>query len=305
LRSKPDLDSFSARVSEETQQVSSTVAHSHVTQVALLTEIKEQTVMTEQTSQEIKLAVQSLLENGDSGLKCLAGLLQPALEKVISDRLESALKSMKDHDVHNKTGSRTSVRSQVKENVTSSSPSTTVGVTSLSSLSSTRTARTWKRETKFYKFWFGRLRIITSISEQWDGRGISGYLRRAEVLETEVMFLPSPWILRKGVVFNVKRIISAVTNPQPQFSLRPLRIITSENEVFDAILSSSLSQVRSLIDRGLVHPQDVFPDGSCLPYYCLYIIHTEILPDDEDIWEKLMMISISRLSAIPMNSIRG
>jgi hypothetical protein len=282
---KSDLGCFSASISEKTRNISSNPANSHITQVALLTEIKEQTTITEQTSREIKLAVQSLLENGNNGMTRLASLLQSALERAIPDRLESALKSMENSN-SNRTESPDPSPFHQPDNTTTCPSSVTTGVSSLSCLSSTRKSRTWVEENKDYKFWFGRLHIRTSVTARWDSRTTSERLHRSQILETEITFLPSPWLFRKGASLSVQRIVSAFKTPQIQFNLQPLQVIAWDNPITKAMGSGNLSRVKFLIDSGQVHPLDVLPDGSTLLGKCLDELYMSLIPDDKDVWKK-------------------
>ena len=94
-------------------------------------------------------------------------------------------------------------------------------------------------------------------------------LQKVEFLETKATLIPSKWLLRKGVVLKITRLISAIFAPSIQFSLTPIMVITEDDEIVGAMRHGDLTKVQQLILGGKVHPSSIFPCGSTLVHYCL------------------------------------
>lgn len=255
-------------VTTEISQLSRSLSNNHTTYATLLTEVKNTSIRTEQQSKEINDAIRSLLGNSD--ISHIAALLQPALEKVVSDRIDAA---MKEHAIHleartSSSKSSTTMSHQFTQCSTASGESST-GVTSLSQLSSTVTYSRQEQKSKIIQFWFGRLRITTSMVKSWQSCGNSKSLRKSEFVETVVTLIPSPWLLRTGVILTVGHVVSEIHFPSIQFSLVPLTILADDHPIVTLMESGDLLGVRRLIESGQVRTSSLFPDGSNLLLRCI------------------------------------
>ena len=195
-------------------EMSTAMAKSHATCSTILTEVRESSLKTDQTSEELKLAIQSLLS--DPGLSGIATLLQPALEKVVSDQIAFSMEALTTHirRSHPETRNPTTfhdVDISAKEFHKFSKHK--VGVRSLNQLSATKTCIRWAGTSRVINFWFGRLILSTSALESWQGCGDGNTLQKVEFLETKATFIPSKWLLRKGIVLKITRLVSAIVAP--------------------------------------------------------------------------------------------
>lgn len=250
-------------------EVSTIMATTNTTCSTILTEVRASSARADQSSEELNVAIRSLLS--DPTTSRIATLLQPALEKVISDQINSSLEALNAHlqqsqpdrpnvapDLDVKTSTNNTPRLSENE----------VGVRSLNQLSATTTSIRWAGTSKAINFWFGRLMLSTSILESWENRG-NGTLQKAELLETKVTLIPSKWLLRKGAVLTITRLVSAIAAPSIQFSLTPIMVISEDNEILSAMRYRDLNKVHQLILGGKVHPASIFWDGSTLVHKCI------------------------------------
>jgi hypothetical protein len=251
-------------------EISTTMAKSHATCSTILTEVRESSLKTDQTIEDLKLAIQSLLS--DPNTSRIATLLQPALEKVISDQIVSSMEALTTHlrRSHPETRNTPTFHDadiSAMELHKFSKPE--VGVRSLNQLSATKTCIRWAGTSRVINFWFGRLILSTSTLDRWEGYGDGKTLQKVEFLETKVTLIPSKWLLRKGVVLKITRLVSAIVAPSIQFSLTPIMVISEDNEIVGAMRHGDLTKVQQLILGGKVHPSSIFPCGSTLVHYCV------------------------------------
>ena len=251
-------------------EMSTAMAKSHATCSTILTEVRESSLKTDQTSEELKLAIQSLLS--DPGLSGIATLLQPALEKVVSDQIAFSMEALTTHIRRSHPETRNTptfhdVDISAKEFHKFSKNE--VGVRSLNQLSATKTCIRWAGTSRVINFWFGRLILSTSALESWQGYGDGKTLQKVEFLETKATLIPSKWLLRKGVVLKITRLVSAIVAPSIQFSLTPIMVISEDHEIVGAMRHGDLTKVQQLILGGKVHPSSIFPCGSTLGHYCI------------------------------------
>ncbi|KAE9381315.1 hypothetical protein N431DRAFT_505780 [Stipitochalara longipes BDJ] len=274
-----DIQNVPSRVKQVViNELSSTMAKSHTTCSTILTEVRANSIKADQTSEEIKLAIQSLLS--DSNTNRIAALLQPALEKVISDQIASSMETLTAHlapsrpDMPNRTPFPNVDTSQraIPESIESK-----IGLRSLNQYSGTTTCIRWVGTSKVINFWFGRLILSTSVLDSWEGRGIGETHRKAEFLETRATLVPSKWLFRKGVVLKITRLVSTIVAPSIQFSLTPIMVIPEDNEIVFAMQYGDLERVRQLILGGKVHPSSIFPDSSTLVHKCTSEMRRQIL----------------------------
>ncbi|CZR56349.1 uncharacterized protein PAC_06237 [Phialocephala subalpina] len=252
-------------VTTEVSQLSRTLNNNHTTYTTMLTDVQNTSIRTEQQSQEINDAIRSLLGNSD--ISHIAALLQPALEKVVSDRIDAA---MKEHAIRLEAHTSNSMSSTtVSHQSTQCSVQSSTGVTSLSQLSSTVTYSKQERTSKIIKFWFGQLRVTTSIVKSWQGSGNSKSLQKSQFVETKVTLIPSSWLLRKGVILTISHVVSGTCSPSVQFSLVPLMVLADDHPIVTLMGCGNLSGVRRLIESGQVHTSSLFPDGSNLLLRCM------------------------------------
>jgi hypothetical protein len=268
-----DLEALPSQVSGLVMgELLPTVAKTHSTYSTILTELRTSSSKAGQNSEEIKLAIQSLLSNENTSQ--IAALLVPALEKAISDRITSSMEVITAQLGSPPPETRTPDRRPDSENGISSSiipkyPEKQFGVASLNSLSSTTTCIRWAGELQVINFWFGRLILSTSVLDSWKGYGNGEVLQKVGFLETKATFILSKWLLRKGAVLKITRLVSAVVAPSIQFSLTPIMVISEENEIVEAMRYGDLPRVKRLIIGSKVHPSSLFPDGSTLVHRCI------------------------------------
>jgi hypothetical protein len=251
-------------------EISTTMAKSHATCSTILTEVRQSSLKTEQTNEELKLAIQSLLS--DSNTSRIATLLQPALEKVVSDQITSSMEALTAHLTrsHPETLSTPTLHEvDISAKELRQSSKTEVGVRSLNQLSATKTCIRWAGTSRVIGFWFGRLILSTSTLDRWEGHGDGKTLQKVEFLETEATLIPSKWLLRKGVMLKITRLVSTIVAPSIQFSLTPIMVITEDDEIVGAMQHGDLTKVQQLILGGKVHPSSIFPCGSTLVHYCI------------------------------------
>jgi hypothetical protein len=251
-------------------EISTSMAKSHTTCSTILTEVRQSSLKTDQTNEELKLAIQSLLS--DSSTSRIAALLQPALEKVISDQIDSSMEALNTHSrrSHPETLSTPTLDEiDISEKEHRKSSKTEVGVRSLNQLSATTTCIRWPGTSRVINFWFGRLILSTSTLDKWEGHGDGKTLQKVELLETKATLIPSKWLLRKGIVLKITRLVSTIVAPSIQFSLTPIMVISEDNEIVGAMRHGDLTKVQQLILGGKVHPSSIFPCGSTLVHYCV------------------------------------
>jgi hypothetical protein len=240
-------------------EISTTMAKSHATCSTILTEVREGSLKTDQTIEELKLAIQSLLS--DPNTSKIAALLQPALEKAVSDQIASSIEALttdlrRSHAETLNTPTFHDAEISVKELLKSSNNE--VGVRNLNQLSATTTCIRWAGTSRVINFWFGRLILSTSVLDSWEGRGDGKSLQKSEFLETKATLIPSKSLLRQGVVLKITRLVSAIVAPSIQFSLTPIMVISEDNEIVSAMRYGDLQKVKTLILGGQVHPSSVF-----------------------------------------------
>jgi hypothetical protein len=106
----------------------------------------------EQSNQEIKAAVDALLQNSDNNISQLASVLRPILVQVLSDHMKSIPQPSGFCDTcDGRLGdSKDAIESSAVFKV--SAQAKEPGIRSLSSLSSTNTVRKWFKWRKTHKF---------------------------------------------------------------------------------------------------------------------------------------------------------
>jgi len=282
-----DLQTLPSRLKDGVvDEISTAMAKSHATCNTILTEIRTSSIRSDQTNEEIKLAIQSLLS--DPGTSQIAALLQPVLEKVISDQIAASLETLTAHLASPQPSppSRTpdpEVGISIK--AIPASAENQIGVRSLNQLSATATCIRWVGSSRVINFWFGRLILSTAALESWQGLGNGESLQKAEFFETKATFIPAKWLLRKGVVLKITRLVSAIVAPSIQFSLTPIMVISHDHEIVTAMQNGDLTRVQQFILGGEVHLASIFPDGSSLVYDCVDRICEQTLPD-ADFYER-------------------
>jgi hypothetical protein len=263
-------------------EFSSTMAKSHRTCSTILTEVRTSSVKADQTSEEIKLAIRSLLVDPDTNR--IAALLQPALEKVISDQIASSMENLAAHLTPPQPNApKETPESDIDAaiNVSAEPTESQIGVRSLNQLSTTTTCIRWAASLKVINFWFGQLILSTSILESWQGHGNRATLEKAEFLETKATLIPAKWLLRKGMVLKITRLVSAIVAPSIQFSLTPIMVISEDHKIVSAMRSGDLTRVQRFILAGEVHPSSILPDGSSLLHKCIAEMREHTLPDKD------------------------
>ena len=251
-------------------EISTTMAKSHATCSTILTEVRQSSLKTDQINEELKVAIQSLLS--DPNTSRIATLLQPALEKVVSDQIASSMEALTTHlrRSHPEILSAPTLHEvDISAKELRKSSRTEVGVRSLNQLSATTTCIRWAGTSRVINFWFGRLILATSTLDRWEGHGDGKTLQKVEFLETKATLIPSKWLLRKGVVLKITRLVSAIVAPSIQVSLTPIMVISEDNEIVGAMRHGDLTKVQQLILGGKVHPSSIFPCGSTLVHYCI------------------------------------
>ncbi|KAN0122653.1 hypothetical protein V8E51_000979 [Hyaloscypha variabilis] len=278
-----DLQAVPSRVKEVVMsEFSSTMARSHTTCSTILTEVRASSVKADQTSEEIKLAIRSLLIDPDSNR--IAALLQPALEKVISDQIASSMENLAAHltpPQPNAPKETPESDTDAAVNVSAEPTESQIGVRSLNQLSTTTTCIRWAASLKVINFWFGQLILSTSILESWQGHGNRATLEKAEFLETKATLIPAKWLLRKGMVLKITRLVSAIVAPSIQFSVTPIMVISEDHKIVSAMRSGDLTRVQRFILAGEVHPSSILPDGSSLLHKCIAEMREHTLPDKD------------------------
>ena len=251
-------------------EVSTTMNKTHTACSTILTEVRESSAKADLASEEIRLAIQSLLSGPDTSR--IAALLQPALEKVVSDQIASSMEALTAHLVRpqlNTPDITPDPNSDIPTKDVSNHSENEVGLRNLNQFSATTTCIRWAGTSKVINFWFGRLMLSTSFLESWEGRGNGSTLQKAKFLETKATLIPSKWLLRKGVVLKITRLVSAIAAPSVQFSLTPIMVISEDSEIVGAMRYGDLTKVQRLILGGKVHPSSIFPDGSSLVHKCI------------------------------------
>jgi hypothetical protein len=253
-------------------EVSTIIAKNHATCSTILTEVRASSIRADQNVEEIKMVIQSLLSNESTSK--IATLLAPALEKAISDRIDSSKQAFRSQVGSLQPESRREYRPLNPDDA--NSPRITpryyehqFGAASLNHLSYTATCISAAGESKKFNFWFGRLILSTSVLASWEGPANRSNLQRAEFLETKVTFIPSRWLLRKGAVLKITRLVSAIVAPSIQFSLTPVMVLSEDHKIIGAMQYGDLAKVQRLIRNGNVHPSSIFPDGSSLIHKCM------------------------------------
>jgi hypothetical protein len=235
-------------------------------------------------------------------------LLQPALEKAISDQIVSSIESLTAHLANpqakttRKSNKRLDPEDDSSPNKTPQYAENQFGVQSLNSLSSTTTCIRWAGESKVFDFWFGRLIFSTSALDSWQGHGNGVTIQKAEFLETQATLIPSKWLLRKGAVLKITRLVSAIVAPSIQFSLTPIMVISEDNEIVAAMNCGDLAKVKRLIIAGEVHPSSIFPDGSNLVHKCIQLLEPRVIPDNTSRYNYESYASLEANDLSPVNS---
>ena len=304
-----DIQTLPTRVVDVVvKEVSTTMAKSHATCSTILTEVRASSIKSDQTNEEIKRAIQSLLSNPDTSR--IAALLQPALEKVISDQIASSMESLTAHLASSQPN--IPIRTLDPDGgppvtVLPGSMENQIGVRSLNQLSATTTSIRWAGSSRVINFWFGRLIISTSSLEKWQGRGNGETLQKAEFLETRSTLIPAKWLLRQGVVIKIKRLVSSIVAPSIQVSLTPIMVISEDHEILAAMRYGDLTRVQQMILAGEVHPGSILPDGTSLLHACVADMRGIILPDLEfyDRYEKDLTLHAPDLSQETLSIIYG
>ncbi|CZR56653.1 uncharacterized protein PAC_06542 [Phialocephala subalpina] len=269
-----ELQTLPSRISElVVEEVSTTMAKKHATCTTILTEIRENGMRADQSNEDIRLALQPLLSSENTGK--IAALLLPALEKAVSDRIAASLEGLTAHSVtaqpesiRQVTNAGSSLNNIPQEQELQSS------VMSLNSLSSTTTCISWAGDSRVFGFWFGKLLVTNSTMITWQGCGDDVNIRKTEFLETKATLIPSRWLLRKGVILTIRRLVSAIVAPVVHFSLTPIMVISGGHEIVYAMYWGNITRVKSLVLNGNVHPSSVFPDDSTLVHKCLQMMHS-------------------------------
>jgi hypothetical protein len=270
-----DLQALPSRVRGlNMSEVSTAMTKTHTACSTILTELRESSAKADLASEEIRLAIQSLLSDPDTSQ--IAALLQPALEKVVSDQIASSMEAVTAHlgrpqlNTPDITPDITpDPNADIPTKDVSNHSENEVGLRKLNQFSATTTCIRWAGTSKVINFWFGRLMLSTSFLESWEGRGNGSTLQKAKFLETKATLIPSKWLLRKGVVLKITRLVSAIAAPSVQFSLTPIMVISEDNEIVGAMRYGDLTKVQRLILGGKVHPSSIFPDGSSLVHKCI------------------------------------
>ncbi len=248
--------------------ISKRMAKYHATCSTVLTEVRESNLKMDQTNEELKLAIQSLLS--DPNTSRIPTLLQPALEKAVSDQIACSMEALTTHlkwshpeslntpTFHDADTSAKELRKSSKDEVC---------VRSLNQLSATKTCIRWAGTSRVINFWFRRLILSTSALDSWEGRGDGKILRKVEFLERKPTLISSKWLLRKGIVLKITRLVSAIVATTIRIPLTPIMVISEDNEIVGAIRHGDLTHVQQLILGGKVHPSSIFPCGSTLVHY--------------------------------------
>jgi hypothetical protein len=281
-----DLQALPSRVKGLViSEVSTTMAKTHTTCSTILTEVRESSAKADLTSEEIRLAIRSLLS--DPGTSRIAALLQPALEKAVSDQIASSMEALTARlgrpqlntpDIT--PGITPDPNADIPTKDVSNHSENEVGLRNLNQFSATTTCIRWAGTSKVINFWFGRLMLLTSFLESWEGRGNGSTLQKAKFLETKATLIPSKWLLRKGVVLKITRLVSAIAAPSVQFSLTPIMVISEDNEIVGAMRYGDVTKVQRLILGGKVHPSSIFPDGSSLVHRCIQELQEQARLED-------------------------
>jgi hypothetical protein len=268
-----DLQTLPSRViGLFTREISTTMAKNHATCSKILTEARPSSIRTDQNVEEIKMAIQSLLSNESTNQ--ITTLLIPSLEQAISDRITSSVEAFAAHRGSLQAESRRPGRRPDPDKDTSSSttrryPENQFGAASLNDLSYTTTCVRWTGESKFVNCWFGRLILATSVLDSWEDYRNGETHRETKFLETKATLILSKWLLRKGAVLKITRLISAVAAPSIQLSLTPLLVLAEDDEIVSAMQLGNLAKVQRLIRSRNVHKSSIFPDGSSLAHKCM------------------------------------
>src|SRR6187402_886595 len=211
---RDDLGALPTSVTEQVMAgISETMRDIHTSHSVLLTQVMESSIQTAQLTKEIKGAVLSLLGSSDSSFSPIAVLLQPALEKAISDRISSEMQTLLTKmEIARFAPEYLGSKDSAQLTITRPHELET-GIRGFTPLSYTKTCSRWAGKSKTIKFWFGRLHISTTSLQRWQGHGRLESLQRTEYLETKVTLIPATWLLRTGVIFKITRLISAVSSP--------------------------------------------------------------------------------------------
>jgi hypothetical protein len=71
--------------------------------------------------------------------------------------------------------------------------------------------------------------MSTSILESWQGHGNRATLHKGDFSETKAALILAKWLLRKGMMLKITRLVSAVVAPSIQFSLTPIMVIFEDH----------------------------------------------------------------------------
>jgi hypothetical protein len=280
IQTQTGLETLPSRVKDLVMpEVSTMTSKSHAACSTILTEIRASSATADQNSEELKSAIRTLISASDTSR--IAALLQPALEKVISDQIASSMEALNVHygmnqpetSMPNTTAEQDNhvpldknIKSFVNEG----------GVRSLNQLSATKTCIRWAGASKVFNFWFGRLLLSTSVLNSWEGRGNEEPLQKAEFLEITLTLIPSRWLLRNGAILKITRLLSAIAAPAIQFSLVPVMVISEDHDIVLAMRYGDLERIQRLVHCGEVHPSSIFQDGSSLALRSLHELQIRI-----------------------------
>jgi hypothetical protein len=280
-------DQFKSNLTPAIQDLSSQclgISSTQATHAIVLSATRESTVSIEQDTAQIKAAVSQLLENGSKDMGLLAALLQPAVEKVITERIDAALRT---HSSMQVLETASDPKPSHAHETTSTPVSTQdTDISGLRYLRHKTVTYNSLRDYSVARFWFGSLFITSTNGATCEMNTTLKKARKAEYIETQVMFVPSTWLLRTGAVLSVKWLTSTVSKPSIQVALRPITILTWDNPVFEAIESGNIRKVQELAASGRFRPTDICTNGMTLFHNTLEDVYTSTLPDGEEVWEK-------------------
>jgi hypothetical protein len=248
------------------------ISSTQATQATILSATRDSAFSIENDAAQIKAAVSQLVNGGSKDMRLLAAVLQPALEKVITERINAALLTHSDNLVLE------AKPNHVQENKPPGESTYKTNTSELHSLRHKTATYSTFRGSSVAKFWFGTLFISSTDETTCEMNFASVKVQKTEYFETQVTLVPSTWLLRTGAVLSVKRLISGIAKPQIQVALRPITMLAWENPVFEAIESLNLGKVKELVKSGSVRPTDICANGKSLFHRALDIMHYRILP---------------------------
>jgi hypothetical protein len=130
-----------------------------------------------------------------------------------------------------------------------------------------------QRSTSTVNFWFGRIVIITTVTEREDRTGIDGLAPlRFHAKATQVFILPDTWLLKTGVWIQLGDSYPSICRPSWDNRLRVFRTHSGNSPVVQAIEKSGYLQFRRMLQDKEVTPHDMVGVGPLFSYVTLLLV---------------------------------